>query len=120
MNDPGKSKAVLLVAFAIETLSSTWCLKLHGWTPLFSILYFFPVSASPLPSSGSRSSASPCSSRGPGAALPSSEASLLYALLHLPSIPGAFTVRRIAHRHHQCRHAAYHKGLAERFLAETA
>lgn len=39
MNDPGKSKAILLVAFAIETLSSTWCLKLHGWTPLFSILY---------------------------------------------------------------------------------
>ncbi len=39
MNDPGKSKAILLVAFAIETLSSTWCLKLHGWTPLFSIFY---------------------------------------------------------------------------------
>jgi hypothetical protein len=39
MNDPAKSKAILLVAFAIETLSSTWCLKLHGWTPLFSILY---------------------------------------------------------------------------------
>jgi hypothetical protein len=39
MNDPGKSKTILLAAFAVETLSSTWCLKLHGWAPVFSILY---------------------------------------------------------------------------------
>ena len=31
---------VLLIAFAVETLSVTWCLKIAGWTPLFSILYF--------------------------------------------------------------------------------
>ena len=40
MNDPVKSKAFLLAAFAVETLGSTWCLKLHGWTPFFSVLYF--------------------------------------------------------------------------------
>jgi hypothetical protein len=39
MSDPGKSRTILLGAFAIETLSSTWCLKLHGWAPFFSILY---------------------------------------------------------------------------------
>ena len=30
----------LLLAFAVETLSSTWLLKLNGWAPLLSILYF--------------------------------------------------------------------------------
>lgn len=30
----------LLIAFALETLSVTWCLKIPGWAPLFSILYF--------------------------------------------------------------------------------
>jgi hypothetical protein len=39
MNHPGKFRKTLLIAFAVETLSSTWCLKLHGWTPVFSILY---------------------------------------------------------------------------------
>ncbi len=29
----------LLIAFAVETLSVTWCLKIPGWTPFFSILY---------------------------------------------------------------------------------
>lgn len=29
-----------VIAFAIETLSSTWLLKLNGWAPLLSILYF--------------------------------------------------------------------------------
>ena len=39
MNRPAKLSSILLAAFAVETLSSTWCLKIHGWTPLFSILY---------------------------------------------------------------------------------
>jgi hypothetical protein len=39
MSESGKLHKVLLVSFAVETLSSTWCLKLHGWAPLFSILY---------------------------------------------------------------------------------
>ncbi len=30
----------VLVAFTVETLSVTWCLKIPGWAPLFSILYF--------------------------------------------------------------------------------
>ncbi|HWK06281.1 MAG TPA: hypothetical protein VNS58_21730 [Puia sp.] len=30
----------LLIAFTLETLSVTWCLKIPGWVPLFSILYF--------------------------------------------------------------------------------
>ena len=30
----------LLIAFAIETLSSTWLLKMSGWVPFLSILYF--------------------------------------------------------------------------------
>jgi hypothetical protein len=34
-----KMRKTLLLAFAVETLSSTWCLKIHGWTPLFSVLY---------------------------------------------------------------------------------
>ncbi len=40
MNRTANISSVLLAAFAVETLSSTWCLKIHGWTPLFSILYF--------------------------------------------------------------------------------
>ncbi|HEV3413042.1 MAG TPA: hypothetical protein VG101_11210 [Puia sp.] len=40
MNNSVRSSKFLLLAFAVETLSSTWCLKIHGWTPLFSILYF--------------------------------------------------------------------------------
>jgi hypothetical protein len=40
MNRPANLSSILLAAFAVETLSSTWCLKIHGWTPLFSILYF--------------------------------------------------------------------------------
>jgi hypothetical protein len=39
MNRSVRLPKFLLVAFAMETLSSTWCLKIHGWTPLFSILY---------------------------------------------------------------------------------
>ena len=30
----------ILIAFAVETLSATWFLKIPGWAPLFSILYF--------------------------------------------------------------------------------
>ena len=41
MDLSGKTRKALLIAFAVETLSSTWCLKLHGWTPVFSILYLF-------------------------------------------------------------------------------
>jgi hypothetical protein len=29
----------ILIAFAVETLSATWFLKIPGWAPLFSILY---------------------------------------------------------------------------------
>ena len=29
----------ILIAFAVETLSATWFLKIPGWGPLFSILY---------------------------------------------------------------------------------
>ena len=29
----------ILIAFAVETLSATWCLKIPGWAPFFSILY---------------------------------------------------------------------------------
>jgi hypothetical protein len=39
MNRPTNLSSFLLAAFAVETLSSTWCLKLHGWTPFFSVLY---------------------------------------------------------------------------------
>jgi hypothetical protein len=39
MDLSNKSKKVLPIAFAVETLSSTWCLKIHGWTPVFSVLY---------------------------------------------------------------------------------
>jgi hypothetical protein len=30
----------ILIAFAVETLTATWFLKIPGWAPLFSILYF--------------------------------------------------------------------------------
>jgi len=33
-------KTSILAAFAVETFSVTWCLKIHGWVPFFSILYF--------------------------------------------------------------------------------
>lgn len=33
-------KTSILAAFAIETFSVTWCLKIPGWAPFFSILYF--------------------------------------------------------------------------------
>ena len=39
MNLSDKLSKPILIAFAVETLSSTWCLKLHGWIPLFSVLY---------------------------------------------------------------------------------
>lgn len=33
-------KTSILAAFAVETLSVTWCLKIPGWAPFLSILYF--------------------------------------------------------------------------------
>jgi hypothetical protein len=39
MSRPANLSTILLAAFAVETLSSTWCLKIHGYTPFFSILY---------------------------------------------------------------------------------
>jgi hypothetical protein len=30
----------ILIAFAVETLTATWFLKIPGWAPLFSIVYF--------------------------------------------------------------------------------
>jgi hypothetical protein len=30
----------VLIAFTVETLTVTWCLKIPGWAPFFSILYF--------------------------------------------------------------------------------
>jgi hypothetical protein len=39
MNRPTSISSFLFAAFAVETLSSTWCLKIHGWIPLFTILY---------------------------------------------------------------------------------
>ena len=39
MKRPASLSSILLAAFAVETLSCTWCLKIHGWTPVFSILY---------------------------------------------------------------------------------
>src|SRR6187399_720671 len=35
-----KHLLILLLAFAVETLASTWLLKLNGWAPFLSILYF--------------------------------------------------------------------------------
>ena len=39
MNRPKNLPAILLAAFAVETLSITWCLKIPGATPLLSITY---------------------------------------------------------------------------------
>jgi hypothetical protein len=39
MNQKNKLSSAILAAFAVETLCATWCLKIHGWTPFFSILY---------------------------------------------------------------------------------
>jgi hypothetical protein len=39
MSLSNKLPGILLVAFAVETLSSSWCLKIHGWGPLCSLLY---------------------------------------------------------------------------------
>src|SRR5579872_7295807 len=33
------SKSFLLIAFAVETCSATWCLKIPRWTPGFAIVY---------------------------------------------------------------------------------
>jgi len=35
-----KHLPILLLAFAVETLASTWLLKFNGWAPFLSILYF--------------------------------------------------------------------------------
>ena len=40
MDRPKNLSLKLLLFFAIETLSVTWCCKIPGWTPLFSLLYF--------------------------------------------------------------------------------
>src|ERR1700761_3837956 len=40
MDHPKKLSTFLLIAFFAETLSVTWCLKLPGWAPFLSILYF--------------------------------------------------------------------------------
>src|SRR6201999_2198082 len=40
MNRPPSRLTALLIAFAVETLSVTWCLKLPGWAPWLSIPYF--------------------------------------------------------------------------------
>src|ERR1700761_6822845 len=40
MNRPKNLTALLLAAFAIETLSSTWLLKIPGAAPFLSVLYF--------------------------------------------------------------------------------
>jgi hypothetical protein len=39
MNRPKNLPAILLAAFAVETLSITWCLKIPGGAPLLSITY---------------------------------------------------------------------------------
>jgi len=31
---------IILIVFALETLSATWFLKIPGWTPILSIIYF--------------------------------------------------------------------------------
>jgi hypothetical protein len=39
----GREKKLIgsvLIAFTVETLSVTWCLKIPGWAPFFSTLYF--------------------------------------------------------------------------------
>ncbi|MBS1606929.1 MAG: hypothetical protein JST42_30015, partial [Bacteroidetes bacterium] len=40
MNRPHPGLTALLIAFAAETLSVTWCLKLPGWAPWLSVPYF--------------------------------------------------------------------------------
>ncbi len=40
MKLPHSRRTALLIAFAVETLSVTWCLKIPGWAPFFSVLYF--------------------------------------------------------------------------------
>lgn len=40
MNHPYYQRITLLIAFAVETLSVTWCLKIPGWAPFLSIPYF--------------------------------------------------------------------------------
>jgi len=40
MNHPYSQRTMLIIAFALETLSVTWCLKIPGWAPFLSILYF--------------------------------------------------------------------------------
>jgi len=40
MNRPPSRLTALLIAFAAETLSVTWCLRLPGWAPWLSIPYF--------------------------------------------------------------------------------
>ncbi|HEV3324188.1 MAG TPA: hypothetical protein VG052_01240 [Puia sp.] len=39
MDREKKLTRAILMAFAVETLSATWCLKIPGWAPVFSILY---------------------------------------------------------------------------------
>jgi hypothetical protein len=40
MNHPYSRRTALFLTFAVETLSVTWCLKMPGWAPFLSILYF--------------------------------------------------------------------------------
>jgi hypothetical protein len=40
MNGKKKLTRAILIAFALETLSVTWLLKIPGWAPFFSILFF--------------------------------------------------------------------------------
>ncbi len=39
MNRPESRLPILLAAFGAETFSCTWCLKIHGWAPLFAVVY---------------------------------------------------------------------------------
>jgi hypothetical protein len=73
MNRPAKLSSILVAAFAVETLSSTWCLKIHGWTPVFAILYLLsgitiaalllPIPPLRLPSPGSKPWRNPANQR---------------------------------------------------------
>ncbi len=40
MNHPYSQRTTLLIAFAVETLSVTWLLKVPGWAPFLSVPYF--------------------------------------------------------------------------------
>ncbi|HXD79529.1 MAG TPA: hypothetical protein VN616_17050 [Puia sp.] len=40
MTRRSSTSSLLLAAYAAETASATWCLKLQNWTPVFSIVYF--------------------------------------------------------------------------------